>query len=41
MKLFIGIEKLVQIRSLDKEIVRGDEMDDLPIIENAWMATKN
>ena len=41
MKLFFGIENLAQIRSLDVKIVRGKEMADLPIIINAWMATKD
>lgn len=41
MKLFFGIENLAQIRSLDVKIVRGEEMADLPIIKNAWMATKD
>lgn len=41
MKLFLGIEKLAQIRNSEVEIVCGGEMNDLPSIDNAWLAVRD
>lgn len=41
MKVFVRIEKLAQIRGIEKKIVSGLEMSDLPEISNAWLAVKD
>ncbi|GAB5538426.1 MAG: imidazolonepropionase [Salibacteraceae bacterium] len=41
MKLFIEISSLLQIRESSEEIVRGRQMDEIPSIENAWLAVNN
>lgn len=41
MKLFFGIDNLAQIRSSEQEIVKGVEMSELPVIENAWLSVKD
>lgn len=39
--LYINIKQLVQVREETKEPIMGLDMKNLPIIENAWLLTKN
>jgi imidazolonepropionase len=42
MNLFIkNIKKLCQVRDTGMLAIRGNELNDLPSIENAWLAIEN
>lgn len=41
MKIFKNIKQLAQIRASDEQVIKGTEMANLPVLENAWLRIKD